>query len=208
MSPLDVEPQAAGSAPDGDDETFEVGLDLTFAELAVLPVLRDPDPDLRHLGSIGVDPVSAGSDVARAGLASLAVRGLVATADDSISVMPAIEMITGLLVEPTWCTVIEIDDDERTVLTVFESDRAVLHRRMSLVIHRFSPLDPAADALTVLERLVASIGETGGGRLTVRSVVADGAHTERAPIELRIEPGVLDAADVVRPVRDQRERPT
>lgn len=170
----------------------EISLDLTFAELAAIAMLLGPDIEPLGTPVLGVEPAVDGSVEARAGVASLVVRGLLEADGDDLAAAPAVALIAAALAEPETLLDVRIDQDEHPDLVVFHlGDRGtVIHRRITPGIHRFSLAATDDGPVAVVERLGRSVLQAGGGELWVRTLVVDGGPINQSPARAQLQPGV------------------
>lgn len=184
---------------------LEVGLDLTFAEVSVLPLARGSESDPVGVRALGLSPTAEGSVEARSGLASLAVRRLLDVTDQGVVVAPALEQIASALVEPDHCIEVVIDgNDTDAILILGVGEIVLIHRRISGVAHRFTPVEPGSTTLTTFERLATSVLASGESRVTARTVVEGGRAVDRPWVELTsdVRRADGDLADRIRTVAE------
>ncbi len=166
-------------------------LSLTFAELAYL--LRDGDPSARARLQLAEWPQD--SPVLTAGLASLAVRGLLETRDGRPAPIEAIDPIIRTALNPTaWVEVGAARETAVGGLQLFDGAGRFVVTAALLDTFTIAPLDPAPPWVDVAVNFVLS-ALVGDDDVVVVVTLTPDADRRLPSIAIRRRAGMLETID-------------
>lgn len=163
--------------------TQVTSLDLSFAELAF--VLSTARVDVTRTAEwIGVPAARSESELARAGLASLCLRGYGAmTGANEVEVSPAVSALAaGLIEASTRITVAVVSDSGGDVVQIFRSPlMTLLVRLLPLSCFRFDAFSTDLDVAALIAGLVIDPG------MKVAAVISVSGSGEAAELSVRAD---------------------
>jgi hypothetical protein len=132
-------------------------LDLSFAELAVLMSLTDESLSAAACSRLGIPVVSVHSDLARAGISSLLLRGLAVQRDATIHVSPEVAAVAmGVLTPSSSASVAIRTGNNLEILQVLIGDaQSLAIQPRSGNCFRFGGLDETVTLASVVLALLA-----------------------------------------------------
>lgn len=146
---------------------------LSFAELAFVLSLADVDGGKAICVRLGVPNVRSDDQLASAGLASLALRGLARQRESSLELSPEVAAVCAGLLSASQTATVAVTHDEATIVTqLFVGDvQSMAVRRVALGCYQFDGLSDEATLSKVVSSLFASA--LNDGRSAVAAMVDD-----------------------------------